>query len=71
METSAFQLLIVPTFWVTFGGVVAGSALLFLMRTAENAVIRFSIVSRSWRENRPIALWSAHSNDSPAGALCA
>jgi hypothetical protein len=55
METSAFHLLIVPTFWVTVGGVVAGSALLFLMRSAENAVRRFSRARRSWKENRPIA----------------
>jgi hypothetical protein len=55
MDTSAFDILIMPTLWVTFGGVVAGSALLFLMRTVENAVGHLSRASRSWREIGPIA----------------
>jgi hypothetical protein len=35
METSAFELLVVPTLWVTFGSIVAGAALLSLIQTAE------------------------------------
>jgi hypothetical protein len=32
MGTSAFEILVVPVFWATFGGYFAGAALLFLMK---------------------------------------
>ena len=53
METTAFDLLIVPTLCVTFGGIVAGAALLFLMRTIETVLRHLSSASRSWLEFPP------------------
>jgi hypothetical protein len=32
MGTSAFEILVVPVFWATFGGYLAGAVLLFLMK---------------------------------------
>ena len=53
METTAFDLLIVPTLLVTFGGIVAGAALLFLMRAIRALLdrIRASQCRLSLRES--------------------
>jgi hypothetical protein len=42
METTAFDILIVPTIWVTFGGIVVGSVLHLLMQGVENAIRHLS-----------------------------
>jgi hypothetical protein len=38
METTAFDLLIVPTLWVTLGGIIVGAVLLSLIQSVENAL---------------------------------
>jgi hypothetical protein len=50
MDTTAFDLLVVPTLWVTLAGIVAGAALLFLIRTIENVIMHFSSESHSSEE---------------------
>jgi hypothetical protein len=45
METSAFDLLILPTLWVTFGGIVAGAGLLFMMQTIEKVIGTCSVIN--------------------------
>jgi hypothetical protein len=47
MEATAFDLLIVPTLWVTFGGIVVGAVLLALMQWIENMLMH---LAGAWRE---------------------
>jgi hypothetical protein len=54
METSAFELFVVPTLWVTLGGLVVGTALLFLMRMVEGVLRSLAGAKPTWVE-RPAA----------------
>jgi hypothetical protein len=54
METSAFHLVFVPILWGTFGGIVLGSVLLFLMRAVEKLLMYLGSASRSWDELPPV-----------------
>jgi hypothetical protein len=51
METTAFDLLVVPTLWVTFGGIVVGAVLLFLMQGIENVL---GHLGGPWREREKL-----------------
>jgi hypothetical protein len=55
METSALNLVFVPILWGTFGGIVLGSVLLFLMRSLEKLLMYLGSASRSWEELSPVA----------------
>jgi hypothetical protein len=55
METSAFNIVVVPVLWVTLGGIVLGSVVLFLMRAVEMLLRQLGSASRSWDELRPVA----------------
>jgi hypothetical protein len=47
VETTAFDLLIVPTISITFGGIVVGAVVLFVMQGVEN-VLRY--LGSAWQE---------------------
>jgi hypothetical protein len=55
METSAFDLLLVPILWGTFWGIVVGSALQLLMRALECVLEHAGRALRSWKEHSTIA----------------
>jgi hypothetical protein len=40
MGSSAFEILIVPVLWATFGGILAGAAILVLMNAVTSLVVR-------------------------------
>jgi hypothetical protein len=46
----------VPTLCVTFGGIVLGAALLFLMQTIETVLRHLRSASRNWEEFPPTVL---------------
>jgi hypothetical protein len=55
MESSAFDLLLMPILWATFWGIVVGSALLLLMRALERLLEHVGRALSSWKDHSWVA----------------